>query len=81
MHEIKRRNRNLIPLADKAKVEKYTGMSQNTLRNWRCKNEHPEVFVKIGGKIFIYGRAWDRIVQKAVRNSKKDARRMQELLG
>jgi len=33
MREIKRRNLNLIPLADKKMVEEYTGLSQSTLRN------------------------------------------------
>jgi len=81
MREIKRRNLNLIPLADKKMVEKYTRMSQSTLRNWRSRGEYPEVFVKIGGKVFIYGREWDRLKQKAVRDSRKKAKRMQEIIG
>lgn len=81
MREIKRRNLNLIPLADKQKIEEYTGLSQSTLRNWRTRGEHLEVFVKIGGKVFIYGRAWDRLEMKAVRDSIKKAKRMQEIMG
>ena len=47
-------------------LEEYTGLSQSTLRNWRSRGEHPELFAKIGGKVFIYGRAWDRLELKAV---------------
>jgi hypothetical protein len=62
-------------------VEKYTGLSQSTLRNWRSRGEHPELFIKIGGKVFIYGREWDRLKMKAVRDSRKKTKRMQEILG
>lgn len=42
MHEIKRRNLNLIPLADKKMVEEYTRLSQSTLRNWRINDNGEE---------------------------------------
>ena len=81
MREIKRRSLNLIPLADKKMVEEYTKLSQSTLRNWRSRGEHPELFVKIGGKVFIYGRGWDRLKLKAVRDSRRKAKQMQKMIG
>lgn len=56
MREIKRRRLKLIPLADKKKVEEYTRFSQSTLRNWRSRGQYPELFVKIAGNVYIYGR-------------------------
>jgi hypothetical protein len=71
MREIKRRKIKKIPMADKEAIEKYTGLSQATLRNWRSRGEHSELFVKIGGKVFLYANAWDRFERKAVRDSRK----------
>lgn len=80
MREIKRRRLKLIPLADKEKIEKYTMMSIHTLRNWRSRKEHPELFVAIGRKIFLDARAWDRNVLRSKKESIKDAKRMRDIL-
>ena len=80
MREIKRRKIRKIPLADKKMVEKYTGLSQATLRNWRSRGEHSELFVKIGGSVFLYAGAWDRLERKAVRDSMAKAKRLQKMI-
>ena len=81
MREIKRRPYDLIPLADKEKIKKYTGMSVYTLRNWRSRKKHPILFIALGGKVFLDYREWIRFVRKAKRKSVKEDKRMQELMG
>lgn len=81
MRELKRRPFQLIPLADKEKVEKFTQMSQHTLRNWRTQKIHPELFLSIGRKVFLDKQAWTRFVRKSKLKSIQEAKSMEELLG
>jgi hypothetical protein len=81
MDDIKRRPYKMIPLAEKEKIEKFTGMSLHTLRNWRTQKKHLDLFIPIGGKVFLDCREWVRFVRKAKRESVREAKRMQELTG
>ena len=44
-----------------------------TLRNWRARGLYPELFVKIGGTIYVDLDVADRIVEAAKAKSIKDA--------
>ena len=81
MKDIRRRPYKMIPLAEKEKIENFTGMSLHTLRNWRAQKKHLEFFIPIEGKVFLDCREWIRFVRKAKRESLKEAKRMQELTG
>ena len=41
---------NIIPIAQvPAKIR----IAEKTLRNWRYKGLYPQIFVKLGGKVFV----------------------------
>jgi hypothetical protein len=74
MREIKRRRIKKIALADKEKIESYTGMSVNTLRNWRSQKKHLGLFLKIGGSVFLNVREWNKLEVNASKAAKREAR-------
>ena len=80
MRDIERRPYKMIPLAEKEEIENFTKMSIHTLRNWKAQKKHLELFISIGGKVFLDSREWIRLVRKAKRESVKEAKRMQALL-
>jgi hypothetical protein len=41
---------NIVPIAD---VSKRIQIAEKTLRNWRYNRTYPQIFVKIGGKVFV----------------------------
>jgi hypothetical protein len=41
---------NMIPLAQ---VPTKIPIAVKTLRNWRSKGMYPQIFVKLGGKVFV----------------------------
>lgn len=74
MREIKRRKIEIIPFSNKDAIEKYTGFSLNTLRNWRANKKNLELFIKIGGRVYLDKREWDRFVINAKKQSKREAK-------
>lgn len=52
---------NLVPIS---KASKETFIAEKTLRNWRCQGRYPQLFVKIGGKVFIDLGEFKNIVQE-----------------
>jgi hypothetical protein len=41
---------NIIPIAQ---VPTKISIAEKTLRNWRYKGMYPQIFVKLGGKVFV----------------------------
>ena len=41
---------NMIPLTQ---VPTKIPIAEKTLRNWRSKGTYPQIFVKLGGKVFV----------------------------
>lgn len=42
--------KDLIPIA---RAPEKIPIAEKTLRNWRCQGIYPQIFVKLGGKVFI----------------------------
>lgn len=65
-------NANLIPI--KEAPEKLP-FAEKTLRNWRSQGVYPQMFVKLGGKVFIDLDELDKIIQaqkdKAIEQAKR----------
>jgi hypothetical protein len=57
---------NLCPIS---KAPKKTQFAEKTLRNWRCQGRFPNLFVKIGGKVFVDLLEFENII----RDQKKKA--------
>lgn len=41
---------NIIPITD---VPNKIPIAEKTLRNWRYKGIYPQIFLKLGGKVFV----------------------------
>ena len=52
---------NLVPIPE---ASEKTLIAEKTLRNWRCQGRYPQLFVKIGGKVFIDLGEFKNIVQE-----------------
>ena len=51
---------NLVPISDApAKLQ----FAEKTLRNWRSQGLYPQIFVKLGGKVFIDISEIEKIIQ------------------
>ena len=51
---------NLVPISDApGKVH----IAEKTLRNWRCQGLYPQIFVKLGGKVFVDISEIEKIIQ------------------
>jgi hypothetical protein len=64
--------KNLIPLKDAPKVIPY---AEKTLRNWRYQGIYPQIFMKLGGKVFVDLDALSNIITEQQKKAKKLALR------
>lgn len=60
------RTNRLIPLSDAAGL-KSAGIlpKQSLLRQWRFKNQHPELFVKVAGRVYVSLDGWQSMLDAA----------------
>jgi len=57
----------LIPVRDeKLLIENNIPITQKTLRKWHHIKRFPEIFVKVGGKLFVDLDAWGTVVMAAI---------------
>ena len=63
---------NIIPIA---KAPEKLSIAEKTLRNWRSQGLYPQIFVKLGGKVFIDLGEFAKIIQaqkeKAIARAKR----------
>ncbi len=63
---------NIIPIA---KAPERISIAEKTLRNWRSQGLYPQIFVKLGGKVFIDLGEFAKIViaqkEKAIAKAKR----------
>jgi len=52
------------------------GVAEKTLRNWRTKRLYPQIFVKLGGKVFINLEELENVVTRQVEKSVHEAKRL-----
>ena len=60
---------NIIPITE---VPNKIPIAEKTLRNWRYKGIYPQIFIKLGGKVFVDLDELERLVkrQKAKNDNK-----------
>ena len=70
----------LIPVARKDLLEE-NGIyySQNTLYKMHSIGERPELFIKVGRKLFIIKERWDEYLSQALEETDKRAEKIREL--
>jgi len=61
------RSLTLLALTDREKLkESGVLLSPWTLREWRKKGKHPELFTKVGRRVFLVLENWQKLVQKGI---------------
>ncbi len=65
--EQKLKSYTLIPLTDGAGLkEAGVLLSPWTLRKWRKEGRYPELFTKVGRRVFLILENWEKLVQKGI---------------
>lgn len=60
---------NIIPITE---VPTKIPIAEKTLRNWRYKGIYPQIFLKLGGKVFVDLDELERLVKRQkVKNNNK----------
>ena len=70
--EAKRILDNLVPISE---APAHMNIAEKTLRNWRSQGIYSQIFVKIGGRVFINLAEYALIVQKEIDKAKTQAKR------
>lgn len=65
---------NLIPINDEALERAKIPVKARTLYGWRSAGKKPEIFVKIGGKLFVNRKEFIEMVEKAMEAQKRKRR-------
>ena len=63
----------LIPIG---KAPEKIPIAVKTLRNWRSQGLYPQIFVKIGGKVFVDLGEFEMIIQKEKKATRDQVRRL-----
>lgn len=64
----------LVPLVREALSNAGIPLSPWTLREWRKIGRHPEIFVKLGRRVFLVLEKWEKLVEKELKNGSKRQR-------
>ena len=64
---------NIVPLSD---IPKILPIAEKTLRNWRSKRWYPNIWLKLGGKVFIDIDELSKIIEEQKEKTIKDMRRL-----
>jgi len=51
-------------------------IAEKTLRNWRCQGLYPQIFVKLGGKVFVDIGEIEKIIQGQKEAAVEQSRRL-----
>jgi hypothetical protein len=64
---------NLIPISS---APEKVHIAEKTLRNWRCQGIYPQIFVKLGGKVFVDISEFEKIIQRQKDEAVEKSRRL-----
>ena len=64
---------NVVPINE---VSEHIALSEKTLRNWRCQGRYPEIFIKLGGKVFVDLKELAEIIESQQARTKTQSRRL-----
>ena len=75
-----RKATDLVPVADREALREHgIPYAPRTLRKMRCMGQHPALFVKIGGKLFVSVESWMKIVTAAKKETQARVERLKRL--
>ena len=59
-----------------SKASELIDIAEKTLRNWRAQGRYPQIFVKLGGRVFVNMEEFALIVERQTEKAIEDAKRM-----
>lgn len=59
-----------------AEAPEIIGVAEKTLRNWRAQGKYPQIFVKLGGRVFVNLEEIAMIIERQTEKAIEDAKRM-----
>lgn len=63
----------LISIKDEPELKKNNIMVRpGTLYVWHSIKKHPEIFIKVGGKLFVDANKWEGIITEAIEKRDKE---------
>lgn len=63
----------LVPIK---KAPEVLSISEKTLRNWKSQGRYPQIFNKLGGKVFINIDEVIKIIERQTETAKQTAKRL-----
>ena len=63
----------IVPISE---VPKYIAIAEKTLRNWRAQGIYPNIYIKLGGKVFVDLEELKRIIDVQKEENQRKARRL-----
>lgn len=69
----------LIPLTDKERIREFSPFKVSTLYKWRCTGEHPDLTVRVSGKICLNLDALDKIINESLEKQRGKAERLKKI--
>ena len=69
----------LVPLSDKSRIREFSPFKISTLYKWRSTGEHPDLTIKVSGKVCLNVDALDKIVNESLEKQRLKAARLQRI--
>ena len=63
----------LVPIS---KAPSVLSIAEKTLRNWRAQGRYPQIFVKLGGKVFINLEEVVKIIERQAEVARNTSKRL-----
>ena len=63
----------LVALKDEELEKAGIKFKAKTLRHWRYQRKNMQLFRKIGGKVFLETKEWEKLIKQAEKNARKEA--------
>ena len=69
----------LIPLSDKKRLKEICPFSPKTLYKWRSLGLHPELTVKIAGKVCLCVDTLEKMIEDGFKKQRERAEKLEEI--
>lgn len=69
----------LIPLTDKARIREFSPFKVSTMYKWRSTGEHPDLTVKVSGKVCLNVDALEEMINQSLEKQRVKAERIRKI--
>ncbi|MDD5454730.1 MAG: hypothetical protein PHW62_04455 [Candidatus Ratteibacteria bacterium] len=69
----------LIPLTDRERLKEVCPFSLKTLYKWRSLGEHPDLTVKVAGKVCLCVDALEKMIEEGFKKQREKAEKLEAI--